>query len=1036
MQSELIPIRLPQRAIPRSRGKIRSVAAVPEPRALQALERALRARLDGEVRFDDGSRALYSTDASNYRQVPLGVVLPAHEADLQEAVALCRRWEAPIVMRGGGTSLAGQGCNVAVLIDTTKYMHHLLELDPARKRAWVQPGLILDDLRHAAEQHHLTFAPDPATHNHCTLGGMIGNNSCGVHSVMGGRTADNIAEMDVLTYRGLRLRVGPTSEAELADIIAAGGPRGELYAQLKALRDRYASLIRERFPNIPRRVSGYNLDELLPEKGFHVARALVGTESTCVVVLSALAELVHSPPGRALLLLGYPDVYSAADHVPEIMSFGPVALEGLDEGLVEDMKRMAIHPGYTDLLPQGGGWLLCELGGETKAEAEAKARGIMDTLRQKGNPPSMKLYADPAESEHVWKIRESGLGATAHVPGKRLTWPGWEDSAVPPDKLGGYLRDFRALLTKHKLEADLYGHFGQGCLHCRISFDMETADGIRTYRSFVEQAADLVGRYGGSLSGEHGDGQSRAELLPKMYGTELVEAFREFKRIWDPDWKMNPGKVVDPSPLDSHLRLGKNYEPWEPKTHFHFPGDEQSFARTALRCVGVGQCRRTDGGTMCPSYMVTREEAHSTRGRARLLFELLQKEELKDGWRDPYVRGALDLCLACKGCKGDCPINVDMAAYKAEFLSHYYAGRLRPVSAYSMGLIYWWSRLASHVPRLANLMTQTPGISRIAKQVGGIAKQRKMPPFAELTFRDWFRQRPSVNEGRAPVLLWPDTFCNYFHPQVAIAAVEVLEAAGYRVLIPKRPLCCGRPLYDFGMLDLAKKLLGQTLETLRPEIEDGVPVVGLEPSCVSVFRDEMTNLLPHDKDAQRLRDASLLLSEFLCKQVPDFPYPQLNREALLHEHCHHKTVLDKKSEEQVLIKMGVKLEVPDTGCCGMAGSFGFEKQHYKVSQKVGERVLLPAVRRASKSALIIADGFSCRTQIEQGSGRRALHLAQVLQLGLHTGAAGLQEDYPERQAVPPPPPPRSRLRTAIVGGLALLFLGGAALRTARRLDLQ
>lgn len=1028
MQSELVPLRLPQRAIPPSRSETSSVPVVPKPRMLRALEHALRARLDGEVRFDNGSRALYSTDASNYRQVPLGVVLPAHEADLQEAVTLCRTYEAPIVMRGGGTSLAGQSCNVAVLIDTTKYMHHLLELDPARKRARVQPGLILDDLRHAAERHHLTFAPDPATHNHCTLGGMIGNNSCGVHSVMGGRTADNVGEMDILTYRGLRLRVGPTSEAELAEIIAEGGPRGEIYAQLRALRDRYAPLIRERYPNIPRRVSGYNLDELLPEKGFHVARALVGTEGTCVVVLSAVAELVHSPPERALILLGYPDVYSAADHVPEIMSFGPTALEGMDEGLIEDMKRMAIHPGYADLLPEGGGWLICELGGETKAEAEDKARGLMETLRKQGNPPSMKLYADPTESEHVWKIRESGLGATAHVPGKRLTWGGWEDSAVPPDKLGDYLRDFRALLTKHNLEADLYGHFGQGCLHCRISFDMETADGIRAYRTFVETAADLVTHYGGSLSGEHGDGQSRAELLPKMYGTELVEAFREFKRIWDPDWKMNPGKVVDPNPLDSHLRLGKNYEPWEPKTHFQFPEDEGSLARAALRCVGVGKCRRTDGGTMCPSYMVTREEAHSTRGRARLLFELLQKEELKDGWRDPHVREALDLCLACKGCKGDCPINVDMAAYKAEFLSHYYAGRLRPVSAYSMGLIYFWSRLASHVPRLANWMTQTPGISRLAKAVGGIAKQRKMPPFAEYTFRDWFRKRTPVNQGRAPVLLWPDTFSNYFHPQVAVAAVEVLEAAGYRVLIPERPLCCGRPLYDFGMLDLAKELLRQTIEALRPEIEDGIPMVGLEPSCVSVFRDELTNLLPHDKDAQRLRDASLLLSEFLCKKAPDFPYPQLKLEALLHEHCHHKSVLDKKSEKQVLSQMGVKLEVPDTGCCGMAGSFGFERAHYEVSQKVGERVLLPAVRRASKHTLIIADGFSCRTQIEQGTDRRALHLAQVLQLGLRADTTVLAEDYPERQEVPPPPAPRSWLRTTLVGSLALLLLGGAAFK--------
>jgi FAD/FMN-containing dehydrogenase/Fe-S oxidoreductase len=1031
MDAQLSQIRVPHKAPPRSR------PAPPEPPperafgAARELERALRKRLQGEVHFHDGARALYSTDASNYRQLPIGVVLPAHEDDLIQAVAVCRAFAAPIVMRGGGTSLAGQSCNVAVLIDTTKYMHHLLELDPERRLARVQPGLVLDHLRNAAERHHLTFAPDPATHNHCTLGGMIGNNSCGVHSVMGGRTADNIAELEVLTYRGLRLRVGPTSEEELAAIIHAGGPRGEIYAGLKSMRDRYAPLIRARYPKIPRRVSGYNLDELLPENGFHVARALVGTEGTCVVVLSALAQLIHSPPHRTLLVLGYPDVYSAGDHIPEIMAFGPTALEGLDDGLVADMKQKGMHPGYAGLLPEGGGWLLVEFGGETKQEADAKAHGTLDALRGKDNAPHMKIYQDPTEAEHVWKIRESGLGATANVPGKKLTWPGWEDAAVPPDKVGDYLRDFRALLQRYGLEADLYGHLGQGCIHCRISFDMETAAGIKTYRAFVESAASLVIRYGGSLSGEHGDGQSRAELLPKMYGSELIEAFREFKRIWDPDWQMNPGKVVDPNPLDADLRLGKNYEPWEPETHFQYPDDHHSFARATLRCVGVGKCRRLDGGTMCPSYMVTREEKHSTRGRARLLFEMLQKEELKDGWSDPHVREALDLCLSCKGCKGDCPINVDMATYKAEFLSHYYKGRLRPPSAYSMGLIYWWSRLAAHVPRLANFFTQTPGLSRLMKAVGGIAPRRRMPPFAEQTFRQWFHQRPPVNTAADPILLWPDTFNNHFHPQVAIAAVEVLEAAGYRVMVPDKPLCCGRPLYDFGMLDLAKRLLQQTLDVLRPLIEDGVPVVGLEPSCVAVFRDEMPNLFPNDKDAERLRDNCFLLSEFLCKKAPGFSFPKLERAAVLHEHCHHKAVLDKQSEKQVLTKMGVRFEAPDTGCCGMAGSFGFEKEHYEISQQIGERVLLPKVREAPKNSLIIADGFSCRTQIAESSDRRGLHLAQVLQMGLREGPVGPGADYPERAYDQPPRAPRAPSSAALLGGVVVLS-AAAAWALARR----
>jgi Fe-S oxidoreductase len=509
-----------------------------------------------------------------------------------------------------------------------------------------------------------------------------------------------------------------------------------------------------------------------------------------------------------------------------------------------------------------------------------------------------------------------------------------------------------------------------------------------------------------------------------MYGPELVAAFAEFKSIWDPVWKLNPGKVVDPRPLDADLRLGKNYEPWEPKTHFQFPDDHHSLARASLRCVGVGKCRRLDGGTMCPSYMVTREEMHSTRGRARLLFELLQAEELKQGWRDPHVREALDLCLACKGCKGDCPINVDMAAYKAEFLSHYYKGRLRPPSAYSMGLIHFWSRLAAHVPRLANFMTQAPGLSAALKAAGGIAPQRRLPPFAEQSFKQWWRQRPPNNVGLPPVLLWPDTFNNHFHPQVAIAAVEVLEAAGYRVLVPEKPLCCGRPLYDFGMLDLAKSLLQKTLSALRPQIEDGIPLIGLEPSCVAVFRDEMANLLPTDEDARRLRENAFLLDEFLCKKAPHFPLPQLHREAVLHEHCHRKAVIDKNSAQQLLSKMGLHVEAPDTGCCGMAGAFGFEKDHYAISQRVGERVLLPKVREVPKSTLIITDGFSCKTQIAQSSDRRGLHVAQVLQMGLREGPTGPSVDYPERLYDKPPPTPRSALRTALIGGSILALLGG------------
>jgi FAD/FMN-containing dehydrogenase len=589
------------------------------------LAAALRRRILGEVRFDAGTRALYATDASNYRQVPIGVVLPKNIDDVVETIAAARRYGAPVLARGGGTSLAGQCCNIAVVIDFSKYMHRILAFDPQDKRARVEPGVVLDDLRDCAEEHHLTFGPDPSTHNHCTLGGMIGNNSCGVHSVMAGKTDDNVEELDIITYDGLRMRVGKTGEAELDRIVREGGRRGEIYSKLRDLRDRYGDLIRGRFPNIPRRVSGYNLPWLLPENGFHVARALVGSECTCVTVIEATVRLVSSPPARSLLVLGYPDVYQAGDHIPEVLAYKPIALEGLDDHLVSDMKKKRLHPEYVQLLPDGGGWLLVEFGGDSRKEADDQARALMEDLKKAPRAPTMKLFNDPQEERTIWLVRRSGLGATARVPGKSDTWEGWEDSAVPPDKLGGYLRDLRKLLSDYGYGCALYGHFGQGCVHTRIDFDLVTRSGIERYRSFIHRAADLVIGYGGSLSGEHGDGQSRGELLPKMFGPELMQAFREFKSIWDPDWKMNPGKVIDARRADEDLRLGADYHPAQPQTHFKFPGDDKgSFSRAALRCVGVGECRREAIGTMCPSYRVTREEMHSTRGRARLLFEMFR----------------------------------------------------------------------------------------------------------------------------------------------------------------------------------------------------------------------------------------------------------------------------------------------------------------------------------------------------------------------------------------------------------------------------
>jgi FAD/FMN-containing dehydrogenase/Fe-S oxidoreductase len=950
-----------------------------------ALASALSRHVRGDIRFDDGARALYAADGSNYRQVPIGVVLPRNADDVIATTSLAREFGAPILCRGGGTSLAGQCCNVAVVLDFTKYMAEIVEIDPARRIARVQPGVVLDRLRNAAEKHHLTFAPDPATHDRCTLGGMIGNNSCGVHSVMAGKTDDNIEELEVLTYDGLRIRVGHTSDTELEKIVGQGSRRGEIYAGLKRLRDTYSGLIRKRYPKIPRRVSGYNLNYLLPENGFHVARALVGSEGTCVTVLEASCRLVESPPERVLLLIAYPDIFQCADRVPEIMDHDPIGLEGIDELLVEFSRRRHLNPEGLALLPSGGGWLLAEFGATTAAEAESQARALMQSLSHCAEPPHMRLFTNKRQTKQVWEVRESALGATSHVPGEPPGWEGWEDAAVAPEKLGSYLRDLHKLMRSYGYRSATYGHFGHACVHMRINFDLESRQGIANYRKFVEEAADLVISYGGSLSGEHGDGQSRAELLPKMFGPELVQAFREFKALWDPDWKMNPGKVVEPYKLDENLRLGADYKPWQPQTHFQFPEDHGSLASATLRCVGVGKCRRDEGGVMCPSFRVTREEEHSTRGRAHLLWEMTKGDIIKDGWRDQHVKDSLDLCLACKGCKSDCPVGVDVATYKAEFLSHFYKGRMRPRGAYAFGNIDIWARLASMAPRLVNLTTQTPFLRDVAKLIAGIPRERNIPPFARQTFCHWFARRKPRNLDRSPVLLWPDTFNNHFLPDTATAAVEVLESAGYRVVLPKTRLCCGRPLYDWGMLDRAKKLLLKILDTLENEISNDIPIIVLEPSCAAVFRDELLNLFPKDNRAHKLSQQTFLLSEFLEQRAKHFQLPKLPCKAVVHGHCHHKSVMKMTDEESVLHKMEIDFHTPAPGCCGMAGSFGFEADKYKLSLAIGELELLPAVRKAASDCLVIADGFSCREQIVQCTNRRALHLAEVIQLAMKAG---------------------------------------------------
>jgi FAD/FMN-containing dehydrogenase/Fe-S oxidoreductase len=980
-RSSAIPVQLPRS----SHGKpVDSFARASE------LEHELARTVRGEVRFDRGARALYATDGSNYRQIPIGLVIPRDAEDVCAAVAACRKFDAPLLPRGAGTSLAGQCCNVAVVLDFTKYMNAILELNTDERFARVQPGVVLDTLRNRAEAHHLTFGPDPSTHSRCTLGGMIGNNSCGTHSLLAGKTVDNIDELRILLYDGTEMRVGRTTDAELDAIVGRGERRGQIYASLRAIRDRYAGLIRSRFPGIPRRVSGYNLDQLLPENGFNVARALVGTEGTCVVVLEARAKLIPSPQHRSLVGLGYADAFAAADHVPEILEFDPIGLEGFEGAIIDGLRRKGAP--NLDLMPDGRGFLLVEFGADDPGEADARAHRLVDRLARAANAPAMRLYTR-TEARAVWRIREAGPRAAGSGAGMPPRWEGWDDASVAPEKLGSYLRDLRRLLDEYRYQAAYYGHFGHGCVHMQVSFDLQSEDGIRKYGEFVDRAADLVVSYGGSLSGEHGDGQSRGALLPKMFGPELMAAFREFKAAWDPGNRMNPHKVVDAYLPTENLRLGADYRPLEPSTHFTFVDDGGSFARASLRCIGVGECRKQDAGTMCPSYMATLEEEHSTRGRAHMLFEMLQGEVIGSGWKNDQVKHALDLCLSCKACKSECPTNVDIATYRAEFLSHYYEYARRPLRAYAFGMIDRWARLGSMAPRMANVLSHAPGLKDLLHGVLNLAPDREMPSLASVSFRRWalrhgtptagdVRRGRTVANGDADIILWVDTFNNYFHPQTSRAALELLRHAGFRVAIPRDHLCCGRPLYDFGLLDHARNYLQRVLHTLGPEIDAGRPIVVLEPSCASVFRDELRNLFPDDPRADRLRRQTVLLSEFLEHHAPGYAPPALARRVLLHGHCHHKAIMKMADEESLLRKMGAAIESIDAGCCGMAGPFGFGADTFAISQTIGERVLLPAVRRAPPDTLIVSDGFSCREQIVQATGRQALHLAEVIQLAL------------------------------------------------------
>lgn len=959
------------------------------------LVRELTAAVRGEVSFAAADRALVTMDASNYRRVPRAVVAPRDADDVAAALRVCREHGVPVVPRGGGTSIAGQATGVGVVLDFTRHLRRIVTLDPVARTAVVQPGVVLDDLRTAAGAHGLTFGPDPSTHSRCTLGGMIGNNSCGAHSVAWGTTADNVAELALLTYGGERVRAGRGAAG-------GGGPAGlppRLRDGVRDLVDGELALLRTGYPELPRRISGYALDALLPERGADLARALTGSEGTLGVLTEATVRLVEAPKARALAVLGYPDESAAAEAAHTLLPYGPLTVEGMAADLVGGAVRGAAG------LPDGGAWLFVETGGESRGAAVAGAEALCRAAAD--GTTGHTVVADPAGQRALWRVREDASGTATRLPDGSEAWPGWEDCAVPPARLGPYLRDFRALLAQHGLRGTPYGHFGDGCIHVRIDFDLLTPPGIRRFREFSYDLGELVVSHGGSLSGEHGDGQARAELLPKMYGPALVGLFERFKDLWDPAAGLNPGMLVRPARLDANLRFA--VLPRRPvPVEFGYPQDGGDFSAAVRRCVGVAKCRTAAAGSgsadvMCPSFRATGEERHSTRGRARLLHEMLAGEVVTDGWRSAEVRDALDLCLSCKGCRSDCPVGVDMATYKAEFLHHHYAGRPRPAAHHVLGRLPEWLRAAAPAAPVLNALARTP-LAAVGKRLAGITPERPVPPLATEPFtRWWWRRRESEAAPAGPVvILWPDTFTNFLSPEVGRAAVRVLESAGLRPLLPpttplrppgapsprrrpsRRALCCGLTYVSTGQLDRARTVMRRTVEVLAPLLAAGRPLVVLEPSCAAALRTDLPELLADDPRAARLAASVRTFAQVLEELAPDWRPPRLDRPVVGQTHCHQHAVLGDGAERRLRERAGLVGELSG-GCCGLAGNFGFERGHYEVSVACAEDQLLPAVRASGDEAEVLADGFSCRTQLGELTDRRGRHLAEVLAEGLEEG---------------------------------------------------
>ncbi|MDD7465584.1 MAG: FAD-binding and (Fe-S)-binding domain-containing protein [Actinomycetaceae bacterium] len=971
----------------------------------------LSAQISGDVETSARTRAQYSTDASNYRVPPAVVVFPRDSDDVRIILAWAREHGIGLTARGGGTSVAGNAIGTGVIVEYSRYMNKILSIDAIARTARVQPGVVMSDLQRAAARYGLRFGPDPSTQNRATFGGMIGNNACGPHAVAYGKTAENVLELHCIDGCGREFVAGRDSAATC-----------EPLAQMEALVGENLAQIRTELGQFGRQVSGYSLEWMLPEYRQDLAKMLVGTEGTLVAITEARVRLVPIAAAPMLVVLGYPSMPEAADAVPALLEFHPLAIEGMDAALVDMVRRAK---GDVPELPEGNGWLMVEVGaqeGEDPAAVPARAQ----SLAAAAGTDAVMIEPAGARATKLWQIRADGAGLGGRTPQETQAWPGWEDSAVPPAALGAYLRDLQALMDRHGLHGLMYGHFGDGCVHVRIDFPLDSASGVPVFREFMEQAADIVASYGGSLSGEHGDGRARSELLPRMYSPQMMQLFRAVKTIFDPQNLMNPGVLVTPDTpdaqmaqsvvqtraLDADLRRPHAAElPYA--GGFHFSRDGGSFTHALHHCTGVGKCRADNasaGGWMCPSYQATKDEKDVTRGRMRILQEVAQQGYHAGGAGAPLVRGfadravlsALDLCLGCKACSADCPAGVDLARFKSEALYRGYQGRIRPRTHYLLGNLPALARLATAVPAMSAIANAALGVTplrKLAFKLAGLDTRRLMPGFARRRFSRTpqgtaepdiaplsvlGRVKTAPRDSRY-VMLWADSFSETLDTRGAQAMVELLQRHGYTVLIPPEEACCGLTWITTGQLGIAKRKLQDLLRVLAPFAASGIPIVGVEPSCTAVLRDDVLDLLPDDARSQLVSSMTFTLAELLTSAEygpEELLLPQLSGVRVIAQpHCHHYSVMGWKADAALLRQTGADVQILN-GCCGLAGNFGMEQGHYDVSVQVAERELLPALRApGANAAIYLADGFSCRTQAAQLAGKNGVHLAELLLRG-------------------------------------------------------